>query len=157
MDLDVIENATEITPFHSPVFLIEKPGVKSDNTRYRVISDFRLVNKHIQKSVQALPYYFTIESVTSLWKGCKYWSNLDLSLGYYQVLLDKQSRDITTCSIPGVCRFRYKRVPLGLTCSSRHFQGVLESSLLGIKNKMVVQYLDDLATASRSNLIQINR
>ena len=77
MDLDVIEHATEITPYHSPAFLIAKPGAKGDNTRYRVISDFRLVNRHIQKSVQALP---DIESVTSLWKGCKYWSNLDLSL-----------------------------------------------------------------------------
>ena len=147
MDLDVIEHATEITPYHSPAFLIAKPGAKGENARYRVISDFRLVNKHIQKSVHALP---DIESVTSLWKDCKYWSNLDLSLGYYQILLDEKSRDITTCSIPGVCRFRYKRVPLGLSCSSQHFQGVIEANLLGIKNSKCVQYLDDLATAAKS-------
>ena len=147
MDLDVIKHATEISAYHSPAFLIAKPGAKGDNTKYRVISDFRLVNKHIQKSVQALP---DIESVTSLWKDCKYWSSLDLSLGYYQILLDKDSRDLTTCSIPGVCKFRYKRVPLGLSCSSQHFQGVIEKTLLGLKNTKCVQYLDDLATAAKT-------
>ena len=147
MDLDIIEHVTESTKYHSNAFIISKPKATGENSKYRLISDYRNINKYLCKPIQSLP---DIDTVTSLWKGCRFWANLDLSLGYFQCVLSENSRDITTSSIPGVATFRYKRVPLGLSISSQHFQGSLEKTLLGLKNSKCVQYLDDLALAAKT-------
>jgi transposase InsO family protein len=145
MDLDILEHSN--SPYHSPAFIIAKKGVNGENTKYRLISDLRLVNKHVIRSYQPLP---DMDSTTSLWHGCKLWSNLDMSQGYFQVELHESSRAITSSSIPGVSKFQYKRIPLGLSSSSSHFQGEIENLFLGMKSLQLVQYLDDLATASKS-------
>ena len=145
MDLDIIEASN--SPYHSPAFLIAKKGAKGDNTKFRLISDLRLVNKHVIRSFQPLP---DMDTTTSLWHGCKLWSSLDMSQGYFQLELHEDSRHITSSSIPGVAKFQYKRIPLGLSSSSSHFQGEIENLFLGLKSIKLVQYLDDLATASKS-------
>ena len=145
MDLDIIEPSN--SPYNSPAFILEKKGAKGENTKYRLISDLRLVNKHVIRSFQPLP---DMDSLTSLWNGCKLWSSLDMSQGYFQLELHEDSRPITSSSIPGVAKFQYKRIPLGLSSSSSHFQGEIENLFIGMKPKKVVQYLDDLATAAKS-------
>ena len=147
MDLDIIENAKSNAPYHSPAFILAKKGAQGENTKYRLISDLRLINKHVIRSFQPLP---DMDSITSLWHGCKLWSSLDLSQGYFQLELHEDSRHITSSSIPGVAKFQYKRLPLGLSSSSSHFQQEIEHLFLGMKPKKVVQYLDDLATAAKS-------
>lgn len=145
IDLDVIEYSN--SPYHSPAFLVAKPNAKGANTKWRLISDFRLVNKHVIRSYQPLP---DIESLTSMWNGCEFFSTLDLNQGYYQQLLDPESRPITACSIPGVASFQYKCTPLGLSSSSTAFQAEMERVLMGLKNIKCGQFLDDTATASET-------
>lgn len=53
MDLDIIEPSN--SPYNSPAFILEKKGAKGENTKYRLISDLRLVNKHVIRSFQPLP------------------------------------------------------------------------------------------------------
>ena len=147
MDLDVIEHVTDCTKYHSNAFIISKPNATGNNSKFHLISDYRNINRYLEKTIHSLP---DIDTVASLWKDCRYWANLDLSLGYYQCMLSEESRSITNCSIAGVLTFRYKRVPLGLCVSGSHFQGVLERTLLGLKNTSCVQFLDDLALANKT-------
>jgi hypothetical protein len=143
MSLGIIEPTT--SAYHSPAFIQVKRNSKGGNAKYRLISDLRMINAHVQRSYQPLP---DIESLTTMWEGCKYFSKMDLSMGYWQQPLHEDSKKVTACSIPSVCTFQYARVPLGLTSSPGSFQQEIEKSLLGIKNIKCANYLDDLATAS---------
>ncbi|NRB81976.1 MAG: hypothetical protein HRU38_25525, partial [Saccharospirillaceae bacterium] len=98
LDLNVIEPSQ--SPFHSPSFLIKKKaqGTASKGPEYRLITDYRMVNKHVIRSYQTLP---SIDSITSLWNGCKYFSCLDLNHGYFQIKISAKSRPITASCIPG--------------------------------------------------------
>lgn len=137
MDKDIIEPARS-SPYHSPAFVIKR------NNKFRVIVDYRLVNSHVIRNYQPLP---SIDNITSMWSGCKYWSSIDLHSAYFQINLSKKSRPITAASIPGVSYFQFKRVPLGISSAVGYFQGLIESTLLGVN---CVNYMDDIATGAVS-------
>ena len=150
-DLDIIEPATN-SPYHSPAFVIKR------GSKYKIVVDYRAINKHVIRNFQPLP---TIDTITSVWHNCNYWSTLDLHHAYYQLSLKKSSRPISATSIPGVAYWQFKRVPLGISSAVGYFQSQIESTLLGIKNLKCVAYMDDIATGSDtfdsmlSNLQQI--
>ncbi len=49
--------------------------------------------------------------------GNEYYATLDLKDAYYQVMLDEESRDLTTFT-EGINLYRFKRLPFGLSCSA---------------------------------------
>ena len=68
--------------------------------------------------------------------GAKYFTKLDLSQAYHQLVLDEQSRYITTFSTH-IRRFRYKRLNYGTNASAEIFQYVLQresQGLPGVRN-----------------------
>ena len=139
MDLKIIEPSN--SPYHSPAFLIRRPK------GWRLIVDYREINKHIIRSYQPLP---SIESVTSQWNNCKFFSRLDFNQGYYNIKLSEESKPITACSVPGCSFFQFNRVPLGLSSAVGFFQNLIEKLLMGLKNSRCVAYMDDIGTASQT-------
>ena len=139
MNKGIIEPST--SPYHSPAFVIKR------GSKYRIVVDYRNVNRHVVRNYQPLP---SVESITALWAGCQYWSVVDLHSAYFQLRLTEKSKPITACSIPGVAFFQFTRVPLGISSAVGYFQGVIEQTLLGIKNVNCVNYLDDIASAART-------
>ena len=109
--------------------------------------DYRAINKHVIRNYQPLP---TVETVTSVWNNCTTWSTLDLKSAYFQIPLAQQSRKYTACSIPGIAFWQFKRVPLGISSAVGYFQGLIEKTLLGLKNIKCVCYMDDIATGSNN-------
>ena len=140
MDLGIIEPTS--SPYHSPAFLVKRP-----KGGYRLVCDFRAINKHIVRSFQPLP---AIESITHSFSGCSWFSKMDMNHGYFQVKLSEQSKPITACSIPGIAMFQFTRVPLGITSAVGHFQGAIEQIMMGLKNSKCVCYLDDVASAGKT-------
>ena len=124
MDQDIIEPA-----FHSPSFIVQRNV--GNTKKYRLVTDYRNINCHVIRNYQPLP---SIETVTSIWAGCKFWSVADLHSAYHQINLKNSSRAITATSVPGVSYFQFKRIPLGISSAVGYFQGILEQALLGIKN-----------------------
>ncbi|MCP4458083.1 MAG: hypothetical protein GY816_08685, partial [Cytophagales bacterium] len=140
LDLDIIEPST--SNYHSPSFLMKK----ADGT-YRILTDFRAINKHIIRSYQPLQ---GVQEMLSIWHGCKYYSKIDLQKGFYQTPLKPESRHITATSIPGCAFFQYKVSPLGLSSSPTFFQSLVEKMFMGLKQSIVVCYLDDALSGSPS-------
>ncbi len=69
---------------------------------------------------------------------------LDLQDAYYQVMLDEESRDLTTVS-EGISLYRFKRLPFGLGCSASIFVRQLQGALAPVlKQGWVKSYLDDV-------------
>ncbi len=107
---DVIEPST--AAWLSPIVLVSKPvGNK------RMFLDYRGVDKHLVVDIYPLP---RLDELVELASGNKYYATLDLKDAYFQVMLDKSSRDITTFS-DGVSLYSFKRLPFGLSCSPAIF------------------------------------
>ena len=144
MNKKIIEPAHK-SCYHSPAFVIRRPtptGVK-----YRLVVDYRKINAHVIRNSQPLP---TIDTITTIWNECAYFSAIDISNAYFQVpLKEGRSREATAASIPGVGYWMFNRIPLGISSAVGFFQGLIERILLGVKNTLrCVCYMDDVATGA---------
>lgn len=138
LDLGVIQLSE--SPYHSPSFLMKKP-----DGSFRILTDFRMLNKHVVRSYQTVP---SVEMMSACWKNCKYFSKMDFIKGFYQSNLSADSTKYTATCIPGVAFFEYLKSPLGLSSSPGFFQSLVERMMMGLKSKEVVAYLDDLLSGS---------
>ncbi len=102
---------------------------------------YRKVNKQLVTGIHPLP---NLEELVEHVSGNQYYATLDLKDAYYQVMLDEESRDITTFS-EGIDLYRFKRLPFGLSCSAsifvRQFQGALAPLL---RQGWIKAYLEDV-------------
>ncbi|XP_045133135.1 uncharacterized protein LOC123517195 [Portunus trituberculatus] len=92
--------------------LVNKP----DGSK-RMCLDYRHVNKHLATDIYPLP---RLEELVEQAAGHKYYVTLDMWEAYFQILLDEESRDLTTFS-DGVTLYRFRRLPFGLNCSPAIF------------------------------------
>ena len=83
----------------------------------------------------------TIEEVVTRMPNAKYFSVLDASLGFWQVTLDAESTNICTFNIP-FGRYKFKRLPFGLSSSQDVFQKVMSEMFEDIEGVEVV--VDDV-------------
>lgn len=142
---DIIENS--ISPFNSPVILVPKKGVDVEgNKLYRMCVDFRELNK------VCIPYSFPlprIEDILDQLGGSTYFSVLDLSQGFHQVLIDEQDREKTAFS-SSYGHYQYKRCPFGLKTLPGFFQSLLNGILTGLQGIKCFVYIDDVVIFSSS-------
>ncbi len=69
---------------------------------------------------------------------------------YYHVLLDEESRDLTTFT-EGINLYRFKRLPFGLSCSASIFVRQLQAAMASIlKQGWIKSYLDDIIVSAPS-------
>ena len=73
----------------------------------------------------------TVNDVSFALNGAQYFTKLDLSQAYHQLVLDQESRFITTFSTH-VGLYRYKRLNYGTNASAEIFQHVLQTKLQGL-------------------------
>ena len=92
------------TPWISPVVVVPKSDVL---VRLCVPLDMRIANQAIQRVRHFIP---TVEDISLNLNQSKYFTKLDLSQAYHQLLLDEQSRFITTFNTH-LGLFRYAHLP----------------------------------------------
>ena len=90
----------------------------------------RKANQAIIRERHQMP---TVEELTSDLNGAKIFSKIDLTSGYHQLQLTKESRSITTFSTH-VGLFRYKRLNFGISSASEIFQETIHSVIQDIPN-----------------------
>ncbi len=103
---EMIERST--AAWLSPIVLVNKP-----NESKRMCLDYRHVNKHLAADVHPLP---RLDKLIEQTAGHQYYVTLDMKDAYFQILLDEESRDLTTFS-DGVTLYRFRRLLFGLNCS----------------------------------------
>ena len=136
--LDVFLEKELIAPCHSPY---SSPAmlVPKKNGKLRLVIDYRQLNKQTVKSSWPIP---SIEEIFDTLGGSCYFSTIDMSAGFYQVPMDRDSQDYTAFSTP-FGSFKWLRMPMGLTGSPNTFQSLMEHVLTGLTWKTCVPYLDD--------------
>ena len=73
-------------------------------------------------------------------------SVIDLFQGYWNQLLEKESKEKTAFGVPGVGHFEYNRSAQGLCNSGAAFQRLLDYVTRGLKGVFV--YIDDVVVVS---------
>lgn len=107
----------------------------------RMCLDHRKVNTHHVTDIHLLPH---LDELVEKVAGKEYCIILDLKDTYYQVMLDEESRDITTFT-EGVNFYRFQRPVFGLGCLASIFVRPLQGALVPLlKNSWVKSYLDDI-------------
>ena len=124
----------------SPTFIIPKK-----NGTVRFISDFRKLNKMLKRKPYPLP---RIADLLQNLSGFTHATALDLSMGYYSIELSTKSSDACTI-VTEFGKFRYKRLPMGVSCSPDIFQAKINELLGDIEG--ICAYLDDLLLLSKGS------
>ena len=144
---DIIEGST--AAWLSPIVLVNKPSGEK-----RMCLDYRKVNQHLATDIHPLP---NLEELVESVAGNEYYASLDLKDAYYQVMLDEESRDLTTFS-EGVRLYRFRRLPFGLSCSSSIFVRQLNKALAPLlNNSWIKSYLDDVVVSAPTYEILLQR
>ena len=135
----IIERIDHPTQFLSPSFFVAKP-----QGGLRHVVDLSDVNNYVERPIHG---FATPEEVSAtIPAGSKYFATMDLKSGYFQVLLDESSRDITAF-LTHRGRYRYRRAPMGLTSSSDEFCRRSDEALSGLPMKKIV---DDILSHGKS-------
>uniref|UniRef100_A0ABD2WT81 Reverse transcriptase domain-containing protein n=1 Tax=Trichogramma kaykai TaxID=54128 RepID=A0ABD2WT81_9HYME len=116
-----------------------EPADKNGKKRYRLVVDFRALNEKTIPDRYPLPNILDIIDQVG---GAKYFSTLDLSNGFYQVLLKEEDRHKTAFSTEfGL--FHFKKLPMGCSNAPATFQRAMDNAFRGMQQKEIFLYLDD--------------
>ena len=121
-----------------PTFIIPK----KDGT-VRWVSDFRKLNANLRRRVYPLP---RIQDVLHRRPNYQYFTKIDLSMCYYTFELDEKSKNVCVVVTP-FGKFRFKRLPMGISQAPDLCQEIMESILKDIPDVEV--FLDDIGIFSQ--------
>ena len=140
-----LEDAKLIEPTHS-YWAAPSILVKKKDGSYRLVADYRGFNKQIEKTSWPLP---RINDVIDSLDGNCYFSNIDLTSGFFQMALDEESQNVTAFVTPMVL-YKWKRLPMGLASAPRDFQNLMELIMSGLSYEVALVYLDGTIIFGRS-------
>lgn len=145
IDDDIIEPSA--SEYNSPILLVPKKSLPgSDQKRWRLVVDYRAINKKLIADKFPLP---RIDDILDNLGRAKYFSCLDLTSGFHQIEMDENSRDITSFSTDKGS-FRFKRLPYGLKIAPNSFQRMMSIAFAGLSPVQAFLYMDDLVVLGRS-------
>lgn len=123
------------SPWSSPVVLVRK---KTGEVRFCV--DYRRLNEVTKKDVYPLP---RIDDILDRLGGSKYFSQLDLASGYWQVRMEPAHKE-KTAFVTADGLYEFNRMPFGLCNAPATFQRLMDRVLAKLKWDQCLVYLDDV-------------
>ena len=130
------------SPYGAPVLFVPKPNGRG----LRLCVDYRALNSITVKNRCTLP---RIDDLLDAVSGSHYFTSLDLTSGYHQILISEEDRPKTAFRTP-FGHFQFKVLIEGLTNAPATFQTVMNSIFAPWLKKFVVVYLDDILIFSKS-------
>ena len=129
----VISQVKEPTDWCAGMVVVPKAGGK-----VRICVDLTKLNQNVRRERLMLP---SVEQTLAQLGGATVFSKLDANSGFWQIELTKQSSLLTTFITP-FGRYRFNRLPFGITSAPEHFQRRMSEVLQGLKG--VVCLIDDI-------------
>ena len=128
----ILAKVTEPTPWISNMVAVRKPG------KLRVCIDPLNLNRAIIRNHYPMPI---LDDITPKLHDAKVFSVLDAKDGFLQVALDESSSFLTTFWTP-FGKYRWLRMPFGISSAPEEFQRRLDDILQGLDN--VERIADDV-------------
>ena len=138
-----------MSPWLSSIVLVKK---KDGNLRFCI--DLRKLNARTVKDAYALP---RIEETLDYLAGSKWFSALDLKLGYWQVELDEESNPLTAFTAGPLGFYECEQMPFGATNALATFQRMMETCLGDLHLNWCLIYLDDIIVFTKTQEEAITR
>ena len=142
--LKLMLNAGVVRPSNSPwcntVVLVRK----KDGSLHFCI-DFRRLNALTVKDSHPLPHICeTLESLA----GAAHYSTFDLNSGFWQVPMDKESKQYTAFTLGSMGLYECESMPFGLCNAPPTFQRLMQNCLGKLNLTYCLIYLDDVIVFS---------
>ena len=134
---DIIERSC--SPYNSPIVPVRKP-----DGSLRLCIDYRKLNEVTIPDRFPMPNL--LDEIYKL-NGCKYFTSLDLTRGYYQLPMEEESKEYTAFSTAHG-HWQFKRMPFGLRNAPSSFQRIMLDILQGFSRSSVIVYIDDILILS---------
>ncbi|UYV63574.1 K02A2.6-like [Cordylochernes scorpioides] len=129
----VIEKVEGSSEWCSPMVLVAKPSGK-----LRICVDLSILNKNILREIHPIP---VVEHTLAQLKGAKLFTKLDANSGFWQIPLSSESSALTTFITPFE-RFRFKRLPFGISSAPEIFPKRMGQILEGLEGTLC--HMDDI-------------
>ena len=153
--IDELETAGIIEPsadsdYNSPVLLVPKKtdvgaaASKESSSNYRLVVDYRQLNKVIENIVYPMP---RVQDILSEYHGCTAFTVVDIRHAYYTIEIDAASRKLTAFSCE-LGKWQFKFLPQGLKTAPAIFQQRISQDLKGLKR--VQAYMDDIISGDQT-------
>ena len=137
------------SPYNSPIFCVPKKTVDAEGKHLiRVVLDYRLLNS------KTLPDKYSIRTIDQCidevgLAGSTIFSCIDLTNGFWQMLLREQDRPPTAFTIAGCGQFQWCVTAMGLTGAPASFSRLIDAILRDTEN--VITFIDDVLVHSRNH------
>ena len=144
-ELDRLENKQVIAKIEEPTEWVSQVVLtKKKNGKARLCIDPRELNKALLREHYTLPI---MDDILHELGESKFFSKADLANGYWHIKLDEESSKLTTFQTY-YGRYRWKRLPFGLSVSSEIFQRKLTEALVGLSG--IICIADDIIIHGKS-------
>ncbi|UYV83347.1 K02A2.6-like [Cordylochernes scorpioides] len=130
---EVIEPVDEPTEWCARIVLAGKP-----NGKIRICVDLSRLNLSVERELHPLP---VLEHELAQLNWAKIFSRLDANSGFWQIKLSEESQTLTTFITP-FGRYKFKRLPFGISSAPEHFQKRMSAILRGVNG--VICHMDDI-------------
>lgn len=142
--LQEMESKGHIAKVEEPTEWVNSMMVAVRNDQIRICLDPKDLNRAIKREHYPMK---TIEEIVAEIPGCTLFSTLDAKSGFLQIELDESSSFLTTFNTP-IGRFRWLRLPFGISCAPEVYQRIMDHMLEGIRGAYAV--IDDILIAART-------
>jgi hypothetical protein len=145
-----------LSPYASPVLLVNKHDSEGHVTGTRMVVDFRMINKITKPISYPLPL---ISDALACLSGQHYFTSLDSIQGYHQMVMHKDSRKYCAFTTP-FGNFEPIRVMFGLRNAVQVFMHMMNILVGSLQFHELLLYLDDIITWSQdidSHLVKLRK
>ena len=150
-EIDKLLNSNVIEPSKSVEWCAPIVPVRKPDKSIRLCVDYRELNKVTPLDRHVIP---TLPEILDRIGQANIISKIDLTAGFHQILIEPQSRHLTTFLSPRG-KFQFIRMPFGLKNAPSHFQRTMERVLEPVADCAAV-YIDDIVIFSNNWKDHIN-
>ena len=145
-----------VSPWASPVVIVPKKKIPGMEPERRMCVDYRALNKLCTKPQSpgtkqgGILTYVPLPRIDDLFgmlDGAAIFSSLDLTSGYHHIELSESSKE-KAALVTQFGKFKFNRVPFGLSQAPAYFQHLMFLILRGLKNAFA--YMDDILVFSKT-------
>lgn len=141
LKMGAVRPAAGATPFAAPMMLVPKAPGPDGEPQWRVVIDYRALNKITKREVYPLP---DRRDVLDRLGQAKYFTTFDLASGYWQQPLREEDIPKTAFSVPGRGLFEWLVTAMGFTNAPPNFQRAMEVVLSGLSWECCLVFIDDI-------------